>query len=153
MARMAKTRVITAFPGCGRAAAPCITGAPASGHDRWAAPDQRVRRHSAGPTTHLAAMPHREQPSMNKTDLIDAVSADAEVTKAEAARAVDAVINAITKALKKGDAVTLVGFGTFQVRKRAARTGRNPKTGETIKIKASKNPAFKAGKALKDAVN
>ncbi len=90
---------------------------------------------------------------MNKTDLIDAVASDAEVTKAEAARAVDAVIDAITKALKKGEAVTLVGFGTFQVRKRAARTGRNPKTGETIKIKASKNPAFKAGKALKDAVN
>jgi len=90
---------------------------------------------------------------MNKTDLIDAVATDAEVTKAEAARAVDAVINSITTALKKGDAVTLVGFGTFQVRKRAARTGRNPKTGETIKINASKNPAFKAGKALKDAVN
>ncbi|KAF1695636.1 DNA-binding protein HU [Pseudoxanthomonas koreensis] len=90
---------------------------------------------------------------MNKTDLIDAVANEAEVTKAEAARAVDAVVNSITSALKKGDAVTLVGFGTFQVRKRAARTGRNPKTGETIKIKASKNPAFKAGKALKDAVN
>ena len=90
---------------------------------------------------------------MNKTDLVEAVSNDAELTKAEAARAVDAVINSVTKALKKGDAVTLVGFGTFQVRKRAARTGRNPKTGETIKIKASKNPAFKAGKALKDAVN
>ena len=90
---------------------------------------------------------------MNKTDLVDAVSGEAEVTKAEAARAVDAVINAVTKALKKGDAVTLVGFGTFQVRKRAARTGRNPKTGETIQISASKNPTFKAGKALKDAVN
>ena len=74
-------------------------------------------------------------------------------SKAEAGRAVDAVISSITKALKKGDSVTLVGFGTFQVRKRAARTGRNPKTGDTIKIKASKNPAFKAGKALKDAVN
>ena len=59
----------------------------------------------------------------------------------------------ITKALKKGDTVTLVGFGTFSIRKRAARTGRNPRTGQTIKIKASKNPAFKAGKALKDAVN
>ena len=90
---------------------------------------------------------------MNKTDLIDAVAGEAEVTKAVAARAVDAVIDSITKALKKGDTVTLVGFGTFQVRKRAARTGRNPKTGETIKIKASKNPSFKAGKALKDAVN
>ncbi|HJS35747.1 MAG TPA: HU family DNA-binding protein [Pseudoxanthomonas sp.] len=91
--------------------------------------------------------------SMNKTELIDAVADEAEVSKAEAGRAVDAVISSITKALKKGDTVTLVGFGTFQVRKRAARTGRNPKTGDTIKIKASKNPAFKAGKALKDAVN
>ena len=90
---------------------------------------------------------------MNKTELIDAVADEAEVSKAEAGRAVDAVISSITQALKKGDSVTLVGFGTFQVRKRAARTGRNPKTGDTIKIKASKNPAFKAGKALKDAVN
>ena len=90
---------------------------------------------------------------MNKTDLIDNVADEAEVSKAEAGRAVDAVLNAVTKALKKGDTVTLVGFGTFQVRKRAARTGRNPRTGDTIKIKASKNPAFKAGKALKDAVN
>ena len=90
---------------------------------------------------------------MNKTELIDAVADEAEVSKAEAGRAVDAVISSITKALKKGDSVTLVGFGTFQVRKRAARTGRNPKTGDTIKIAASKNPSFKAGKALKDAVN
>ena len=90
---------------------------------------------------------------MNKTELIDAVADEAEVSKAEAGRAVDAVISSITKALKKGDSVTLVGFGTFQVRERAERTGRNPKTGDTIKIKASKNPAFKAGKALKDAVN
>jgi DNA-binding protein HU-beta len=90
---------------------------------------------------------------MNKTELIDAVADEAEMSKAEAGRAVDAVIASITKTLKKGDTVTLVGFGTFQVRKRAARTGRNPKTGDTIKIKASKNPAFKAGKALKDAVN
>jgi DNA-binding protein HU-beta len=90
---------------------------------------------------------------MNKTELIDAVADEAEVSKAEAGRAVDAVISSITKALKKGDTVTLVGFGTFQVRKRAARTGCNPKTGDTIKIKASQNPAFKAGKALKDAVN
>ena len=90
---------------------------------------------------------------MNKTDLIDAVASEADVSKAEAARVVDAVIDSITRALKKGDTVTLVGFGTFQVRERAARSGRNPKTGETIKIDASKNPAFKAGKALKDAVN
>ena len=90
---------------------------------------------------------------MNKSDLIDSVAGDADVSKAEAARVVDAVIDSITRALKKGDTVTLVGFGTFQVRERAARSGRNPKTGETIKIDASKNPAFKAGKALKDAVN
>ncbi len=90
---------------------------------------------------------------MNKTELIDAVAEAADQTKAESSRAVDAVVAAVTKALKDGDAVTLVGFGTFQVRDRAARTGRNPKTGDTIKIAASKNPSFKAGKALKDAVN
>jgi len=90
---------------------------------------------------------------MNKTELIDAVAEAADLTKAESSRAVDAVVASITKALKDGDAVTLVGFGTFQVRDRAARTGRNPKTGESIKIDASKNPSFKAGKALKDAVN
>ncbi len=90
---------------------------------------------------------------MNKAEMISAVSDASEVSKADAGRAVDAVIDVITKALKKGDTVTLVGFGTFSVRKRAARQGRNPQTGETIKIKASKNPAFKAGKALKDAVN
>ncbi len=90
---------------------------------------------------------------MNKTDLIDSVAASADLSKADAARAVDAVIASITKALKQGDSVTVVGFGTFQVRERAARTGRNPKTGDTINIAASKNPAFKAGKALKDAVN
>ena len=90
---------------------------------------------------------------MNKTELIDAVAEASDLTKAESSRAVDAVIASVTKALKSGDAVTLVGFGTFQVRDRAARTGRNPKTGDTIKIAASKNPSFKAGKALKDAVN
>jgi DNA-binding protein HU-beta len=90
---------------------------------------------------------------MNKGDFIGAVSDAAELSKADAARAVDAMIDVVTKALKKGDTVTLVGFGTFSVRKRAARQGRNPQTGDTIKIMASKNPAFKAGKALKDAVN
>ena len=90
---------------------------------------------------------------MNKSDLIDAVAGDADVSKAEAARVVDAVIESITRARKTGDTVTLVGFGTFSVRKRGARTGRNPRTGDTIKITASKTPAFKAGKALKDAVN
>ncbi len=90
---------------------------------------------------------------MNKSEFIDAVADSAELSKADAGRAVDAMVNAITRALKKGDTVTLVGFGTFAARKRAARTGRNPRTGEEIKIKASMNPAFKAGKALKDAVN
>lgn len=90
---------------------------------------------------------------MNKSELIDAVAAGADLSKADAGRAVDATIASLTKALKKGDKVSLVGFGTFEVRKRAARTGRNPKTGAELKIKASKTPAFKAGKALKDAVN
>ena len=90
---------------------------------------------------------------MNKSELIDAVANAADISKADSGRALDAVIGAITKALKKGDQVTLVGFGTFLVRKRGARTGRNPRTGDAIKIKASKNPSFKAGKALKDAVN
>jgi DNA-binding protein HU-beta len=90
---------------------------------------------------------------MNKGEFVEAVSAAADLSKADAARAVDAVIEVVKNALKKGDSITLVGFGSFMVRKRAARTGRNPQTGQTIKIKASKNPSFKAGKALKDAVN
>ena len=90
---------------------------------------------------------------MNKAEFVDAVADAAELSKIEAARAVDAMVASITKALKKGDTVTLVGFGTFAVRERSARTGRNPRTGDAIKIAASKNPAFKAGKALKDAVN
>ncbi|HTT07810.1 MAG TPA: HU family DNA-binding protein [Gammaproteobacteria bacterium] len=90
---------------------------------------------------------------MNKAELIDKVAEAADISKATAARAVDAVTDSIAKELKKGQVVTLVGFGTFTVRKRAARMGRNPRTGEAIKIKASKSPGFKAGKALKDAVN
>ncbi|MBS0584436.1 MAG: HU family DNA-binding protein [Proteobacteria bacterium] len=90
---------------------------------------------------------------MNKGEFVTAVADSAELSKADAGRAVEAVIEVITKALKKGDSVALVGFGTFLARKRAARTGRNPRTGQTIKIKASKNPSFKAGKALKDALN
>lgn len=90
---------------------------------------------------------------MNKSELIDAVAAAADISKAKAAQAVDAVTSSVTKALGEGDQVTLVGFGTFSVRERAARTGRNPRTGEEIKIAAAKIPAFKAGKALKDAVN
>lgn len=89
---------------------------------------------------------------MNKTELVEAVAKSADISKAAANKAVDAVVESVTGALKKGDKVTLIGFGTFEVRKRAARTGRNPRTGEEIKIKASKIPAFKAGKKLKDAV-
>jgi DNA-binding protein HU-beta len=90
---------------------------------------------------------------MNKSDLIDAVARSADMTKASAAKAVDGVIAAVTEALKNGDQVTLVGFGTFLVRERDARTGRNPQTGAEISIEASKLPSFKAGKGLKDAVN
>lgn len=90
---------------------------------------------------------------MNKQELIEAVAASADLSKADATRAVDSVVDNITQTLKKGDQVTLVGFGTFSVKKRAARTGRNPQTGATIQIAASNVPGFKAGKALKDAVN
>lgn len=90
---------------------------------------------------------------MNKAELIDAIADSADLSKASASRALDAVIDSVTNALKAGDQVSLVGFGTFAVKDRAARTGRNPKTGEPIEIAASKVPGFKAGKALKDAVN
>jgi DNA-binding protein HU-beta len=90
---------------------------------------------------------------MNKSELIDAIADNAGLTKADAGRALDGVITAVTDALKGGDSVSLVGFGTFAVKDRAARAGRNPQTGETIQIKAAKVPSFKAGKALKDAVN
>ncbi len=90
---------------------------------------------------------------MNKAELIDAVAEGADISKAAATRAVDTFVEAVTNTLKNGDQVTLVGFGTFSVRPRAARQGRNPRTGEPIDIPASNNPAFKAGKALKDAVN
>ncbi len=90
---------------------------------------------------------------MNKAELTEAMAEAADISKAAAARALDGMVAAITEALKNGDQVSLIGFGTFSVRDRAARTGRNPQTGATINIAASKNPAFKAGKALKDAVN
>ena len=90
---------------------------------------------------------------MNKSELIDAIAAASGLSKADAGRALDGFTSAVTGALKGGDSVSMVGFGTFAVKHRAARSGRNPRTGETIKIKASNNPSFKAGKALKDAVN
>ena len=90
---------------------------------------------------------------MNKSQLIDKIADGAAISKAAAGRALDAFIDAVGEALKEGDQVALVGFGTFAVRERAARSGRNPQTGATIEIAAGKVPAFKAGKALKDAVN
>ena len=90
---------------------------------------------------------------MNKAEFVDAVATKADMSKQDAASAVDAVLDTMTDALKSGEQVTLIGFGTFLVRERDARTGRNPRTGEEIQIAASKMPSFKAGKALKDAVN
>jgi DNA-binding protein HU-beta len=89
---------------------------------------------------------------MNKTELVDAIAEAAEISKAAAGRALETVLSKVTDALKVGDQVVLVGFGTFNVRERAARSGRNPQTGEVIQIKAAKVPGFKAGKALRDAV-
>jgi len=90
---------------------------------------------------------------VNKSELIDAIADSADISKAAAGRALDAAVEAVKKALKKGDMVTLVGFGSFYVGKRTARTGRNPRTGASIKIKAAKVPKFRAGKGLKDAIN
>jgi DNA-binding protein HU-beta len=90
---------------------------------------------------------------VNKSELIDAIAASADIPKAAAGRALDAMIETVSESLQKGDSVVLVGFGTFSVKERAARTGRNPQTGAPIEIKAAKVPSFKPGKALKDAVN
>ncbi|HBZ14679.1 MULTISPECIES: nucleoid-associated protein HU-beta [Enterobacterales] len=90
---------------------------------------------------------------MNKSQLIDKIAADADISKAAAGRVLDAFMDSVTEALKGGDEVALVGFGTFSVRERAARTGRNPQTGKELTIPAGKVPGFRAGKALKDSVN
>ena len=90
---------------------------------------------------------------MNKTELIDQIATAADISKAAAGRALDATVDAIKGALQAGDSVNLIGFGTFYVGERAARTGRNPQTGKTIEIKAAKSPKFRPGKTLKDAVN
>ncbi|MBA4742527.1 MAG: HU family DNA-binding protein [Azoarcus sp.] len=89
---------------------------------------------------------------MNKSELVDAIAAQADISKAAAGRALDAAVDAVRKALKKNDTVTLVGFGTFYVGTRAERNGRNPRTGKSIRIKAARIPKFRAGKGLKDAV-
>ncbi len=90
---------------------------------------------------------------MNKSELVDAIASGADISKASAGRALDAMVDSITETLRKGDQVALVGFGTFSVKDRAARTGRNPQTGKSIEIPAARVPGFKAGKGLKDAVN
>lgn len=90
---------------------------------------------------------------MNKSELINAIAEESGLTKADAGRALDATLSSISKALKGGDSISLIGFGTFSVKARSARTGRNPQTGAAIQIKASKIPSFKAGKTLKDSVN
>ena len=89
---------------------------------------------------------------MNKSELIDQIATSAEISKAAAARALDATVDAVEAALKAGDTVSLIGFGTFYVGERAARTGRNPRTGKTLEIKAAKSPKFRPGKGLKDAI-
>ena len=90
---------------------------------------------------------------MNKSQLVDAIASQADLTKVEATRALDSVVDSITTALKKGDSVALVGFGSFGVKRREARTGRNPRTGAAIQIPAANVPHFRAGKGLKDSVN
>jgi DNA-binding protein HU-beta len=100
----------------------------------------------------FAIHPWEEVNGMNKTELINAVAETSGLSKKDATKAVDAVFESITEALKNGDKVQLIGFGNFEVRERAARKGRNPQTGEEMEIPASKVPAFKPGKALKDAV-
>jgi len=90
---------------------------------------------------------------VNKAELIDKMAASADISKAAAARALDAMLDAVTDSLKQSEQVVLVGFGTFAVKERAARTGRNPQTGAPIEISAARIPSFKAGKALKDALN
>jgi DNA-binding protein HU-beta len=101
----------------------------------------------------MFSIQQERNPPLNKNELISAVASRAGLSKADASKAVDGVIDAITGCLKKGTEVRLVGFGTFTVSKRAASQGRNPRTGETIQIPASKRPKFRAGKGLKDAIN
>jgi DNA-binding protein HU-beta len=112
---------------------------------RW----ERSARKAAGP----AGKPSSEGTFVNKAELVEQIAKSADISKAAAGRALDAAIGAVRGALKKGQTVSLVGFGSFYVGKRAARTGRNPKTGAALKIKAAKVPKFRAGKGLKDAIN
>ena len=111
----------------------------------------RLAANRAAPTMHFITVWRNF--SMNKTELIAAVAEKSGLSKKDAAAAVESVIAAVSDSLVKGEKVQLVGFGTFEVKERAARTGKNPQTGAVVEIPASKAPAFKAGKALKDAVN
>jgi DNA-binding protein HU-beta len=112
-----------------------------------------LRWRDSGSDSQLAARQFAKGQGMNKNDLVGAVAETAGLSKSDAASAVEGIFEAITGALKKGDEVRLVGFGTFTVARRKASTGRNPRTGEPMKIKASNQPKFKAGKVLKDSVN
>jgi DNA-binding protein HU-beta len=112
----------------------------------------RIRRAPHARECHVSIQ-YPKGPFVNKSELIDAIAKHADISKAAAGRALDATVNSIKSSLKKGDIVTLVGFGSFYVGKRTARQGRNPRTGAAIKIKAAKVPKFRAGKALKDSVN
>ncbi|WP_312307304.1 HU family DNA-binding protein [Pulveribacter sp.] len=130
----------------------------ASGHIPFATRRCRcsARRRQGGPRRqrpNLFTYRLRERLPVNKTELIEHIANNADISKAAAARALESTIDAVKKTLKRGGTVSLVGFGTFAVGKRAARTGRNPRTGATIKIKAAKVPKFRPGKALKDALN
>ena len=117
-------------------------------------PGSKVREQTLATSLGVSRGPLREAiRRLNKTELIDHIASKADISKAAAGRSLDALIGAVKTTLKKGGTVTLVGFGTFAVSARAARTGRNPRTGETIKIKKAKVPKFRPGKALKDAVN
>jgi DNA-binding protein HU-beta len=101
----------------------------------------------------IANQTNKRKYNVNKTELIEYIAGKSDLSKAASARALAAIIEAVKKTLKKGETVTLVGFGTFSASKRAARTGRNPRTGAPLKIKAAKVPRFKPGKGLKDALN
>jgi len=119
-------------------------------------PESLVNRRGGALRPDLLTTPFHPFPErlfVNKTELIEHIASNADISKAAAARALESTIEAVKKTLKKGGTVSLVGFGTFAVGKRAARTGRNPRTGATIKIKAAKVPKFRPGKALKDALN
>ncbi|HJU24407.1 MAG TPA: HU family DNA-binding protein [Casimicrobiaceae bacterium] len=114
----------------------------------------RARGKQNGESRHLARrIPSRKDVPVNKSEMIDAIARHADISKAAAGRALDATVGAIKTSLRKGDIVTLVGFGSFYVGKRSPRAGRNPRTGDAIRIQGGKVPKFRAGKALKDALN